>query len=85
MNDITGFTYEGDRDFLKIYGQKYPDLKFVIMHSHNNNIAKIKSTLSPEKVIKKSKFFSETEGTNYHPSVLKSQLSFMIQEWVFPQ
>ncbi|GBF43653.1 dihydropteroate synthase [Leptospira ellinghausenii] len=57
LNDITGFTYVGDRDFLKPYSQKYPDLKFIIMHSHNKNIAKVNSTLSPEKVIKKIQIF----------------------------
>lgn len=57
LNDITGFTYEGDREFLKTYGAKHSDLKFIIMHSHNRNIAKMKSTLSPEKVIKKIQIF----------------------------
>ncbi|EOQ88796.1 dihydropteroate synthase [Leptospira yanagawae serovar Saopaulo str. Sao Paulo = ATCC 700523] len=57
LNDITGFTYEGDREFLKSYAKKYPELKFIIMHSHNRNIAKVKSNLSPEKVIKKIQMF----------------------------
>ncbi|XDD42578.1 dihydropteroate synthase [Leptospira sp. WS60.C2] len=53
LNDITGFTYEGDREFLKTYNEKHPDLKFIIMHSHNRNIANKKSNLTPEKVTKK--------------------------------
>ncbi|TGL74981.1 dihydropteroate synthase [Leptospira jelokensis] len=57
LNDITGFTYEGDREFLKSYAKKYPELKFIIMHSHNRNIAKVKSNISPEKVIKKIQMF----------------------------
>lgn len=57
LNDITGFTYEGDREFLHTCAEKYPDLKFIIMHSHNRNIAKIYSSLSPEKVIKKIQTF----------------------------
>lgn len=57
LNDITGFTYEGDREFLHTCAEKYPDLKFIIMHSHNRNIAKINSSLSPEKVIKKIQTF----------------------------
>ncbi|TGL51627.1 dihydropteroate synthase [Leptospira kemamanensis] len=57
LNDITGFTYEGDREFLHTCAEKYPDLKFIIMHSHNRNIAKVNSNLSPEKVIKKIQMF----------------------------
>lgn len=57
LNDITGFTYEGDREFLKTYNEKHPDLKFIIMHSHNRNIANKKSNLTPEKVTKKIQVF----------------------------
>lgn len=57
INDITGFTYEGDRSFLRFYIQKFTELKLIIMHSHNKNIAKYKSDLTPEKVIKKIQIF----------------------------
>lgn len=57
INDITGFTYEGDRSFLKSAIQKHPELKLIIMHSHNRNIAKNKSDLTPEKVIWKIQAF----------------------------
>lgn len=57
INDITGFTYEGDRSFLKPAIQKHPELKLIIMHSHNKNIAKYKSELTPEKVVRKIQAF----------------------------
>lgn len=57
LNDITGFTYDGDRSFLSSYIQKYQKLIFIIMHSHNKNIAKFKSDLNPEIVIKKIQVF----------------------------
>lgn len=57
INDITGFTYEGNRSFLKSAIQKHPELKLIIMHSHNRNIAKNKSDLTPEKVIRKIQAF----------------------------
>lgn len=57
INDITGFTYEGERSFLKPAIEKHPDLKFIIMHSHNKNIAKYKSDLTPEKVVRKIQTF----------------------------
>ncbi|MGE8721123.1 dihydropteroate synthase [Leptospira terpstrae] len=57
LNDITGFTYEGDRSFLKHSIEKHPELKLIIMHSHNRNIAKYKSDLTPEKVVKKVQTF----------------------------
>ncbi|TGL86816.1 dihydropteroate synthase [Leptospira congkakensis] len=57
INDITGFTYEGDRSFLSSYVKKHPELKLIIMHSHNRNIAKSKSNLTPEKVVRKIQTF----------------------------
>ncbi|EOQ95739.1 dihydropteroate synthase [Leptospira wolbachii serovar Codice str. CDC] len=57
INDISGFTYEGDRSFLKPAFEKHPGLKLIIMHSHNKNIAKYKSDLTPEKVVKKIQIF----------------------------
>ena len=83
LNDITGFTYEGDREFLKTYGAKHSDLKFIIMHSHNRNIAKMKSTLSPEKVIKKIQIFFRDRRNDLTAMEFQNHLSFLIQGWVF--
>ncbi|PJZ47106.1 dihydropteroate synthase [Leptospira brenneri] len=57
INDISGFTYEGDRSFLSSYTKKHQDLKLIIMHSHNKNIAKKTSDLTPEKVVRKIQTF----------------------------
>ncbi|MDF3818462.1 dihydropteroate synthase [Leptospira sp. 96542] len=51
INDITGFSYDDDRSFLKEHFSKKQTSKLVVMHSHNKGIAKENSRLTEANVI----------------------------------
>lgn len=52
INDISGFSFPGDRKNWETLGKNYPHVKWITMHSANQGIAKNVSPLTPDKVLR---------------------------------